>query len=430
MMRRTTGLATAWMLVAGLLFGVAVIGTNAQSDEAPFALQPSERVDPATFRVTTFAEGLFFPYGMVELDDGSLLVGTSTPTGGSYYASTGELLRLADADANGVADAPGAALYSGLPGMLVSMARAGDLVFVVSVQGGGEQIAVLRLGDAPADPLTEVGIIHFGYAVTMDHGTYAVAAREDARGADRHDLYFNVGSLANDAVGATVTASGLVTGDLADASIYRVAIDDRAGAAAFGALERIASGLRNAAGIAVHPETGDLLFEDNGIDTPNDRIVALSADEVNRIPAAEIGGEVDDFGFPNVYVDYGTGEPVGDGGVAPVAALTPWNQSENEGAAGIAVAPAGFPDGLNDGVFVGIHGQWDEIGIENEENPLLYVDLGSGDFVHVVGNDEAAVGHLDGLLSTDDALFAADLSGVGSLSGAEPTGAIYRIAPR
>jgi len=263
----------------------------------------------------------------------------------------------------------------------------------------------------------------------MDHGTYAVAARADARGARRHDLYFNVGSLANDAVGATVTASGLVAGELADASIYRVEIDDRDGAAAFGAPEQVAAGLRNAAGIAVHPETGDLLFEDNGIDTPDDRIVALSADELNRIPAAEIGGEVENFGFPNGYVDYATGEPVGDGGEAPVAALTPWNGSENEGAAGIAVAPSSFPDGLNDGVFVGIHGQWDDVGLENEENPLLYVDLDSGEFVHVVGNGEAAVGHLDGLLATEDALYAADLSGVGSLSGAEPGGAIYRIAP-
>ena len=67
--------------------------------------------------------------------------------------------------------------------------------------------------------------------------------------------------------------------------------------------------------------------------------------------------------------------------------------------------------------------------MNNEENPLLYVDLATGDYFPLVGNDEPEIGHLDGLLAAADALYVSDLTGTGSLSGSEPTGVIYRIAP-
>src|SRR5215213_7961249 len=60
----------------------------------------------AQIRQTTFASGLNFPYGMLHVPDGSLLVATSNPTGGSYFASTGVLVRLVDADGDGHADGP------------------------------------------------------------------------------------------------------------------------------------------------------------------------------------------------------------------------------------------------------------------------------------------------------------------------------------
>ena len=384
-------------------------------------------VDPAAFRVTVFASGLFYPYGMTELEDGSLLVGTSNPTDGGYYASTGQLVRLVDEGADGVADGVGEILIADLPGALTAVRRAGSLVFAASVQPGSEQISVLRTGTMPADPLTPVGSINFGYAEPMDHGTYGLAISPEPGRQGRFHLFFNVGSIANDAAGGVVEVSGLVSGTLADAAIYRVTVDDTGDAPVFSDLIQIASGLRNAAGLVVDPATGDLYFEDNGIDTPDDRIVALSADELNRIPAAEVGGAVEDFGFPHSYVDYHTGEQVGEGGVDPLAAFLPLNGHENEGAAEVALAPPGFPDGFNHGVFVGFHGQWDEVGLPNEENPLLYVDLGTGEQVHFVGNDEAAVGHLDGLLATRDALYVADLTGTGSLVGGEASGVIYRI---
>lgn len=428
MVNLTRPLPAASLLLIVLLGGLPVLAAAAGSqDDAALALGGDARVDPSAFRVTRFAEGLFYPLSMAELVDGSLLVGTSVPSDGSFFGSTGELVRLVDADGDGIADGPGTALATGLPGAMTSVRRSGTLVYAVSVQPGATGISVLRLGATPEAPLILLGTIDFVYETTMDHGTYALAVRNLAGEPDRHELFFNVGSMANDAAGASVGLTGLVEATVTDAAIYRLSVDDAGDFPIFSDLALIATGLRNAAGIALHPETGDLYVEDNGIDTPDDRLEALGADELNRIAAAEIGGAVEDFGFPSGYVEYRSGLSVG-GGTPPLVAFGPLGAVENEGAAEIAFAPAGFPPGLNDGVIVGFHGQWDEVGLANEENPLAYVDLASGEFFHLVANDEPLVGHLDGLLATTDALYVADLTGPGSLVGTEPTGVIYRIA--
>jgi len=391
-------------------------------------LASDPRFDAGAFRVTVFADHLFYPLGMTELADGSLLVGTSEPTGGTFYDSSGALVRLTDTDGDGVADDEGAVVASGLPGAITGVERAGSLIYVVSAEPSGTRILVFRLGAVATEPLTSLGSIDFVQSVPTEHGSYALAIRPIAGQPRRHELFFNVGSVTNDAAGATVTLTGLADGMMTDASIYRLSVDDSGPGPIFSDLTPIATGLRNAAGMTFDPRSGDLLFEDNGIDTPDNPIEALSADELNRIAAGDLDGPVKDFGFPTDYVDYRTGERVGGGGLPPFVAFLPRDGDENEGASEIAVAPAAFPAGLNDGVFVGFHGQWDETGLDNEENPLLYVDLETGEVVPFVANDEPAVGHLDGLLATDEALFAADLTGTGSLASTRPTGVIYRIA--
>ena len=394
--------------------------------------QGARRVDPADFAVTVFADGLYYPLGMTELADGSILVGTSNPTEGGFFGSTGELIRLVDADGDGEADGPGDIVASGLPGSITAVRRADDLIYAVGALPEGSRISVLRAGESPAGLLTFLGTIDFIYEVPMLHGTFALAVRSLPGEPDRHELFFNVGSVGNDESGQPVYLGGLASGTLNDAAIYRLRVDDSGPLPIFSAPDLIATGLRNAAGLAFHPETGDLYFEDNGIDGYDDPIVAFSADELNRIPAAAIGGEIEDFGFPDAYVDYRTGQAIGQRGQPPIVAFLPRgapHRDESEGASEIAFAPTVFPEGLNDGVVVGFHGQWDEVGLDNDENPLLYVDLATGDYFPLVGNDEPAVGHLDGLLATADALYVSDLTGTGSLSGTEPTGVIYRIAP-
>jgi len=196
-------------------------------------------------------------------------------------------------------------------------------------------------------------------------------------------------------------------------------------------LQQIASGLRNAAGMAFHPATGDFYFEDNGIDGFVDANEPESADELNRITAGTVGVGVPNFGFASDYIQYRTGIRVGSGGVLPVVALQPHPDpltgSESEGANEIAIAPSSFPTGLNNGVFIGFHGRFGLFGVANEENPLVYYDLGTGQYFDFLSNDLTMIGHPDGLLATADSLFVSDLTGPGTEFTSTPDGRIYQI---
>ena len=91
-------------------------------------------------------------------------------------------------------------------------------------------------------------------------------------------------------------------------------------------------------------------------------------------------------------------------------------------------APPGFPDDFNNGLFVGMHGQFSLAGVSNEENPLAYVDLRATTYLAWVDQAETGVGHLDGLLSTQTKLYVADISPDGGFnSSSSDEGIIYRI---
>ena len=51
-------------------------------------------------------------------------------------------------------------------------------------------------------------------------------------------------------------------------------------------LTKVATGLRNAASMAIDPATGDLLYADNGIDGTDGGNEAYSTDTLHRIAAA------------------------------------------------------------------------------------------------------------------------------------------------
>jgi glucose/arabinose dehydrogenase len=414
---------------------VAVTGTVQRPQ--PFAIGGDPSVHPSDFRITTFATGLNYPHSMQQLPDGSILVSTSDPVpGGNYYASTGTLLRFVDANGDGVADGPGEVMYSGLPGTLTAMRVAGDLVFVTSSQQGSESIWVLRMGAALSNPYTLVGSLNFAFPnSSWEHTTFASVARPTPGvGPGTYDLFFNVGAEYNDTPDTgTVGLSGLISGTLQGSSIYKVTVHDSGSSVSVTGLTEIASGLRNAAGMAFDPKTGDLYFEENGIDFPPYEDEPLSVDRVFKIPAAQIGTKVFNYGYPNSYIAYRTGEHVGPPTIAPVVAFQPWPDpytgSESEGPSEIALAPASFPRGLNNGIFVGFHGRFDLGGLANEENPLVFYNRAMGKYFDFIGNNEPNIGHLDGLLSTSNAIFAADLSSNGDLFSSQGTGAgvIYEI---
>jgi glucose/arabinose dehydrogenase len=282
--------------------------------------------------------------------------------------------------------------------------------------------------------LTLVGSINFDFPTTWEHTTYALAVRDTPDQSGDYDVFFNIGSRVNSATSVdAVTASGLISASLNADSIYKFTVHDAGGTSSYSNLTLVATGLRNSAGIAIQPSTGDLYFEDNGIDglAPNE---PLSADELNRIAAADIGKIVPDFGFAHDYIQYRTGVRVGSGAVQPLVAFQPipdpLTGSESEGPSEIAFTPTLFQlGGLNPGVFVGFHGKFNQGGIANEENPLVYYDLTTGESYHFIGNDEPDIGHLDGLLATADSLFVADLSFTGGVfsPGDAGKGVIYQI---
>jgi glucose/arabinose dehydrogenase len=412
---------------AVLVGGLMCQSASATTPPAPFELAAHPRIDPAKFRVTTFASGLAYPTGMLKQSDGSLLVAINDPTGGRYYASTGKLLRLTDADNDGVADDAGTYLNANLPGAIVQMRRAGDLLIVNSALATGGSINVLRAGPTPSSPFTPVASINLPFPSTHMHDTYALAVRPTgAPGA--HDVYFNVGSrnnATNDAT--TIPATGLINANLNPESIYRFTLTDQGSSVSASNLLQVAAGLRNAAGMAFQPGTANLYLQDNGIDGTVDPNEPTSADEMNLLLPIQVN--TPHYGFAGDYIQYRTGTRVGSGGVQPIATFQPFgpNQTEAEGAAEISFAPPNYPDGLNDGIFVGFHGRFSAAGVANEENPLLYLDLATNEYFEFIPNSVPTIGHLDNILATDDSLFVSDITSTGNIFTTTASGMIYQI---
>jgi len=249
-----------------LLAAIAVAPGPVASATETLPIGGDARVNSADFRVTVFASGLDYPYGMVELADGSILVASSDPDTSNLFESTGQLIRFVDADANGVADDAGTVLFTGLPATVTGLAVAGDLVFVASSALETPGISVLRLGTEPSDPLTLIGSMDMAYPDPWAHRTTGFAVREATGGG--YELYFNVGSELDAATSAsTVAVSGLLTGSVVGESIYRVTVDDTDGVVTIADLTLIATGLRNAAALTFHPVSGALYFVDNGEST-------------------------------------------------------------------------------------------------------------------------------------------------------------------
>jgi glucose/arabinose dehydrogenase len=398
---------------------------------APFAVQgPGVRSND--FRVTVFAANLSYPLGMARLTDGSLLVAVSD--GASFSSGVGKLLRFVDADNDGVADAAGTVLYTGLPSGQTACRRGGKLVFVTG-QGTSKPITVLRTGATPGAALSLVGHINLNYAPSWYHPHSALFVRDTPGATNTHDLFFQLGSQFNfdpTTGSGSISSSNIagVAGAILGDSIYRLTIIEEGTSVRATNLTRIASGLRNATGFLFHPQTDDFYFQDNGIDGLVDANEPLSADELNVIPVASYGGAAEYFGFPTNYIEYRTGRNIGGAGMQPIVAFQPIpspNGSESEGPNDIVFAPPGFPEAVNNGIFVGFHGKYFGAGLANEENPVVFVDLRTTNYFHFISNDEPNIGHLVGLLATEDSLFAADLTSNGRLDNGGGRGVIYQI---
>jgi len=417
----------AWLLPACLLAGAA---------SAQIGIGGDPSVDPADFRITVFATGLTYPTSMQQAGDGSLIVLTNDPSSG-LFDSAGEIQRLVDADDDGVSDGPATTLFSGLPGIATSLRKVGPLVFVSSRELDNEAISILRTGATPAAAYSLLGTLDLVYpaaAVVQNHRNVALAARPTPAGGGTVDLVFNIGSEDNSsATTDTVSGQGLLSGVAGAAamnmdSLYQVTVQDTGGVPVLSNLTQLATGLRNAAGIAFDP-AGNLWFADNGIDPSGG--AAQSADELNRIAAADLGGAIEEFGFPEDYISYTTGLAATGLSIQPLVAYlrTPdiATGARSEGPVEIALTPAAFPVPLQGGMFVGFHGRFSNSGAANDENPVVFTELGPLAYFHFVSTSEPALGHPNGLLATPRSLFIADLTATGSTSSNSANGVIHQI---
>ena len=417
--------------------------------------------------MTTFASGLNFPTSMQQYG-GGILVGTTN--GGPFLrpvATSGNLLLLTDTDNDGVADQTADLTpVGGLPGQITSVRRAGNLLFVTdNADTPSPVISVLQQGATPTSPFVSVGTINFSFtASSWMHSSFGLAIRPTPSQSGKYDVFFNLGSRTNQTsdagdfgtnhavANATGNMTGLTNVVLDPESICMTTVSFDGTTASMSTPVKVAAGLRNAVGMAFQPATGDLYYTDNGMDGsggnghPNDRYgnAAYSLDTLHKISASQIGVSYPNTNFstdfyddtPTTFPQHGNPDAI-----AYFAPFGPFDSSdhnsspnESEGPNEIAFAPSNFPDGLNNGLFIGFHGQFNKVGppipatgAGNEENPVVFYDLATGAYWHFIGTNEPFIGHLDGMLSTSDALFMSDMAD-GSLNSAPTnTGAIYKV---
>jgi hypothetical protein len=364
-------------------------------------------VNPSLFTVTEFTNIGFGALGVTPLADGSVAIA-------SYL---GGVQRFVDANHDGVADATGTQIFNNV-GDHTGLIAAGRYYLDGNSGGGpnGPAITFLKPGANAAAPLISAGSLDVGFVPNWEHSQMGIAARPTPGNAGSWDVVFNIGSEYDHQTSTdTVQLSGLISATLQGDSLYAVTVDLSGSQPVASNLRKVASGIRNVIGMGFQPSTGDFYFADNAIDgTGPGGDEPPQAEEINRIAAADFGsGTPPDFGYPNCYIEYRTGNQIGSGCVQPLFAIQPLPNgtvlgSESEGVTQFDFAPAGFPDGFNNGLFLGFFGKWGVTGAANEENAVGYYDFGTRTLVHFSENSQNGVYQPIGIRATQNALFISD----------------------
>jgi hypothetical protein len=366
----------------------------------------SQVVNPSLFRVTQFASLGAGALSIVPLSDGTIAI-----------ANQPGIQRLIDADQNGIADGPGAQIFASA-GDYTGLIAAGGYYLSANSGGPGNSPAItfLKPGANAADPLVNAGSLTFGFASNWEHSQMGIAARPSPNRPGSWDVVFNVGSQYDHQTSTSlVQLSGLASDTLKGDSLYAVTVDFSGSQPVASNVRMIASGIRNVIGMGFQPSTGDFYFADNAIDgTGPYGDEPPQAEEINRISAASFdSGTPPDFGYPNCYIQYRTGNETGSGCVQPLFAIQPLPNgtalgSESEGVTQFDFAPANFPSGFNNGIFLGFAGKYGLGGPANEENAVGYYDFGTGNYIHFSENSQVGVLQPIGIRATSNSLFIAD----------------------
>lgn len=414
---------------------------------APFTLNFSQAGGPSALAGTTLASGLNFPYELAVANDGSLLFGQTTttyPYGLSYgegFFSTGSAWEL-PSQGNGSFGSP-VAVSGSFSGIATSVKTLSNGVLLVDNGSADESVGGTRVMNFVSPAGQTIGSITFAYPascseVCWDHGNGMSLVVPGANGSNT--VYFIVGSEFDDAAStSTVSISGLGLNNFtlnAD-SIYMMTVQSTNGNSVqvTSAPQQIAAGLRNPFALTLD-SAGDLLIADNGIDGAH-TVNELGADSIDEIPANMIGEEIYDFGFPDSYTNFSTGQVVsGDpNAIPPVVALIPVADSNGtpqncEGASAIVSLPAGSFSfvGSQGGVIVSCNGG-DQAGADNTENAVLYYDFAAGTLIPILDDGTSGLGHISGLALIGNDLFMEDMAASGSqdLQSGLGQGAIYEF---
>ncbi len=379
-------------------------------------------VNSSGLSVSTLAAGLSFPYSMQTMPDGSLLVGVSTPSsGGDYLYSSGGLVNITPGGTE-------TTVFSGLPYPVQSVRKITDNLYAVAQAGtGGTQINFLQPGAGAGDAFTNLGSINFSPSNAGELFNMTLATRPTPGQSGSYDLFFSMnGDTDHTQSTGSATLSGLVSGSLEYNSIAKVTVTPSgSGAPSVSGLQEIANGVRNTAGM-LFDASGNLYLDDNGWDIPG-TTTPQSADELDFIAASDIGSGIVNFGFPDSYIQYGTGTFEGGTGTAPLAAFQPLNGAPSLGIAEMALAPVNFPTGLNNGLFLSFYGKWEQSGANNTTGPLLYYDFSTGQYTQFIAAGQDGIGHLTSLTSTADALYIGDMNSYGTIRKGPVDGVVYAI---
>ncbi len=262
---------------------------------------------PRGFTVNLFAEGV---NGVRYLALGP---------GDAVYASlpgAGQIVRLVDANGDGMADAPAQTVLGGLNAPF-GIAFRGDTMYFA------EQTAVRRLDPGATTPVTLVSGLPSG-----GHSTRTLVIGPDNR------IYVAAGSSCNVCVEAA--------GDSMRAAVTRFNLDGSGGRV-------FARGLRNSVGLAFHPATGELWANNNDRDNLGDN---APPEHLNILKDGRW------YGWPQCYLPNQRNPefPGADcSGVEPPA-LTVQAHSAPLGLA--FYTGAMFPAGYAGDAFMTYHGSW------------------------------------------------------------------------
>ena len=370
--------AIALVVIVGLTYlfmtfrrQVNLAGINASGETTPVQLPPG-------FQVEIFARDLNGPRFIAFSPDGVL-----------YVADRGNkrIVALPDEDSDGQADS--------VRVFADDIESPHSLVFHENALFVGVPSGVIRLKDRDGDGISDEREILIDDYPTNGHSTRTVIFLPDGR------MAVSVGSSCNVCEEADPRRAAVV--------IYE-------GPQATG--ERIfASGLRNAVGLAIHPETGELWATNNGRDMMGDDLPPETI---------EIVREGEDYGWPRCHSgrieDPDLGYPGSCEGVnSPLVEM-----QAHSAPLGLAFyMEDAFPSEYQDDLFIAFHGSW------NRSVPTGYkiVRLPLDDGIPTGPVEDFATGWLDeetgqvsgrpvGLaVGPDGALYASDDAG----------GFIYRI---